>query len=98
MVKKWYDEHDAQVDEAKNPEENAGSHRVHGSSLERVLDGKRHAQVAFHTDSSEAEGAVVDSHIEDKARQWAEDIRQVPDHVIHHFMHLKGQEDQEEQV
>lgn len=98
MVNKWHDEDDAEIDEGKNPEENAGSHCVRRSSFECVLDGKCHAEVAFHTDSSEAEGAVVNGHIEDKARHWAEDVRQVPDHVIHHFLHLKGQEDEEEQV
>lgn len=98
MANIWDDDHNAEIDEGKDPEENAGDHCVHRSSFECVLDGKRHAEVAFNTDSSEAEDAVVDGHVEHEARQWAEDVRQVPDHVIYHFMHLKGQEDEEEQV
>lgn len=59
-----------------------------------MLDGKHHPEVALHTDRSETENAVVEGHEEDKARQWAEDVRQVPDHVIVRFLHLKGQEDE----
>lgn len=63
-----------------------------------MLDGESHTQVALNADRSEEEGAVVDGHVEDEARQWAEDIGHFPEHVVHRFLHLEGQEDQKEEV
>lgn len=86
------------MDEGENPEEDAGGNSVPGSPPQGVLDGESHAQVAFYADRSEEEGAVVDGHVEDEARQWAEGVRHVPQHVIHHFLHLKWQEEEKEEV
>lgn len=93
-----HDEHNAQVDEGENPEEDAGGDGIYRSPLQGVLDGESHAQVAFYADRSEEEGAVVDGHVEDEARQRAERVGHVPEHVVHHFLHLEGQEEEKEEV
>lgn len=95
---KGHNEHNAQMDNGENPEEDAGSDSIYRSSLQAVLDGESHTQVALHTDSGEEESAVVDGHVEDEARQRAEDIGHVPDHAVHHFLHLEGQEEEKEEV
>lgn len=84
--------------EGQNPDENAGGDCVHRSSLQAVLDGESHTEVAFNADRSEEESAVVNGHVEDEARQRAENVRHVPVHVLHHFVHLEGQEEEEEEV
>lgn len=86
------------MDEAENPEEDACGDSIHGSPLQGVLDGESDAQVALYADRSEEEGAVVDGHVEDEARQRAEGVGQVPAHVVYHFLHLEGQEEEEEEV
>jgi len=93
-----HDEHDAEVDEAENPEEDAGGHGVHRPPLQGVLDGERHAEVALHADRREEEGAVVDGHVEDEAGQRAQGVGHFPQHVVHHLLHLEGQEGEEEEV
>lgn len=98
MVKEGHDEHNAQVDEGENPEEDAGGDSVHRPPLQAVLDGISHAQVALYADRSEEEGAVVDGHVEDEARQRAQGVGHVPEHVVHHLLHLEGQEEEEEEV
>ncbi len=95
---KGHDEHNAQVDKGENPEEDAGGNGIHRSPLQGVLDGESHAQVALYADGSEEEGAVVDGHIEDETRQMAEQVGQVPVHVVHRFLHLEGQEEEEEEI
>lgn len=95
---KGYYEHNAQVEKGENPEEDAGSDSIHWPSFQGVLDGESHTQVALDTDSSEEESAVVDSHVEDEAWQWAQYIGHVPEHVVHHFLHLERQEQQKKQV
>lgn len=63
-----------------------------------MLDRESDAQVPLHTDGSQEESAVVDGHVEDKARQRTEGIGQVPLHVVHGFLHLEGQKQEEEEV
>lgn len=93
-----HDVHNAQVQEGKNPDEDAAGDCIHRSPLQAVLDGESHTKVAFYTDCGEEESAVVNGHVEDEARQTAEDERHVPMHVLHHFMHLEGQEEEKEEV
>lgn len=98
MVNKGHDKHNTKLGGGENPEENAGSYSIHRSPLQSVPNGESHTQVALYTDSSEEKGAVVDGHVEDKARQRTEDVGHVPDHVVHCFLHLEGQEEEEEEV
>lgn len=95
---KGYDEHDAQVGDGENPEEDTGSDGVHGPPFEGVLDGERDTQVALNADGSEEEGTIVDSHVEDEAREGAEHIGHVPDHIVHYLLHLERQEKKKEEV
>lgn len=95
---KGHDEHDAQVQEGEDPEEDAGGNGIHGTALQGVLDGESHAEVALHADRSEEEGAVVNGHVEDEARQRTQQVGHVPEHVVHYFLHLEGQEEEEEEV
>lgn len=92
------DKHNAEVGEAENPAEDARGDSVHWSPLQGVLNGERHTQVALDTDGGEEEGAVVDGHVEDEAGQRTEDVGHVPAHVVHHFLHLEGQEEEEEEI
>ena len=62
------------------------------------MDGVSHAEVAVHADRREEGGAVVDGHVEDEAGQRAEGVGHVPHHVVHGLLHLKGQEEEEEEV
>lgn len=93
-----HDEDDAQVEEGEDPKEDAGSHSVYRPTLQRVLNGEGHAEVALHTDGREEEGAVVDGHIEDESRQWTEGKRHVPQHVVPRLLHLERQEEEKEEV
>jgi len=86
------------MDEGEYPEEDAGSYSIQRSALQGMLYRESYTQIALYTDSSEEEGAVVDGHVEDKARQWAKDVGQVPLHVVHHFLHLERQEEEKEEV
>ena len=98
IADKGHNEHDAQVDDGENPEEDAGSDCIHRSALQGVLDREGHAEVALHADGGEEEGAVVDGHIEDEPRQRTEGVGHVPNHAVHHLLHLEGQEEEKEEV
>lgn len=63
-----------------------------------MLDGESYAQVALDADGGEEEGAVVDGHVEDKTRDGAESVGQLPLHVVVGLLHLEGQKQQEEEV
>lgn len=93
-----HDVDDAEVKDGKHPHEDAGEHGVYGSSPQRVLDRERHAKIALHAHRGQDKGAVVDGHVEDKARQRTQKVVKIPYHIIGHFLHFKGQEDEEEQV
>lgn len=84
--------------EGKNPDEDAGGNCVHRSPLQAVLDGESHTEVAFYADCGEEECAVVNGHVENEARQRAEDERHVPVHVVHPFVHLERKEKEKEEV
>ena len=98
IADKGHNEDDAQVDEGENPEEDAGGDCIHRSAFQGVLDGEGHAEVALHADGGEEEGAVVDGHVEDEPGQWTEGVGHVPDHAVHHLLHLEGQEEEKEEV
>lgn len=93
-----HDVDDAEMEDGKHPNEDAGEHGVDGSSPQGVLDWKRHAEIALHAHRGQEEGAVVDGHVEDKTRQRTQKVVDIPHHIIGHFLHLKGEEDEEEQV
>lgn len=93
-----YNKHNAELGDGKNPEEDAGSHGIHRSPLQSVPNGESHTQVALYADSREEEGAVVDGHVEDKSRQRTQGVGHIPDHAIHRFLHLEGQEEEKEEV
>lgn len=63
-----------------------------------MLDRERHAKITLHAHRRQEKGTVVDGHVEDKARQWTQKVVNIPFHFIGHFLHFKGQEDEEEQV
>lgn len=91
-------EYNSHVDKARNPDENAGNDGIHRSPPQGVLNRESSAKVALDTDRSEAEGAVVDGHVEEKANQWTEHVGHIPNHVVHHFLHLEGQEEEKDKV
>lgn len=98
VANKGDDEDDAQLDDGENPEEYASRDGITRSAFQGMLYGERHAEISLHTDRREEERAVVDGHVENEPRQRAEGIGHVPDHAVHHLLHLEGQEEQEEQV
>lgn len=98
LSNKWHYEYNAQVEEGEDPEEDAGSDSINGSTLQGVLDRESDTQVPLYADGSEEESTVVNGHVENKARQWAQGIGQVPLQVVHSFLHLEGQKHEEEEV
>lgn len=84
--------------DGEEPEKDAGCNRICGAAPQGVLDGERYAQVALYANSREEEGAVVDGHVEDEARERAKGVGHIPDHVVHHLLHLEGQEEEEEEI
>lgn len=91
----WQDIDNAKMDHGECPEEDGGHHSIDGSSSQGMLDGKSNSQIPLHTYCSEKKCAIIDGHIEDEARQRAQEVRHVPVHAIDHLLHLKGKEEKE---
>ena len=64
----------------------------------RVHDGERHAQVALHTDGRQQQSAVVYGGVEQEVGERAQEIVQLPGHVVQGLLHLEGQEGEEDEV
>ena len=93
-----HDVDDAALSHGDDPDEHTAHHRIQRLSLQFVLDGMGNSQVALNTYGGELQGAVVDGAIEDETRQRAQEVGQVPLHVVDGLLHPEGKEDQEEQV
>lgn len=93
-----HDVDDAKVHRANEPEEQAGDHGVAWPTVNRVLDWKSNAQVAFDANSCQEKCAGVNSRKEHKAGEGAQVHFHRPHHVINSLLHLEGQKGEEDEV
>lgn len=94
----WHYVDNAKVQRSNEPEEQAGNHGVAWPTVNRVLDWKSNAQVAFHANPCQEKCAGVNSREEHKAAERAQVRRHSPNHVINCLFHLEGQEGEEDEV
>ena len=87
-----------EVEGTHHPEEDTGDDGVARPAVPRVHDGERHAQVALHTDGRQQQSAVVYGGVEQEVGERAQEVRQLPGHVVQGLLHLEGQEGEEEEV
>lgn len=86
-----YDENNATVGRADNPDPYACNCSIKWLFQQSVPHREGYTQVTVHTDSHEQERACVDGGKKHKVSDWAQGIGQGPFHMRGYLMHLQWQ-------